>query len=299
MILKKRLLLILSIFISNVAAVQTVRYTDATSTHLNPNNKYFILLLEEALKATQAEFGDYALEPVNLVISQNRQLIELNKGTFDVFWTMSTPAREVDALAVDEPLMKGAYGIRLLVTHRDFQPRLQQISTLAELGTVAALSGTDWPDTAILRMNHLQVTTELFDKDLYTKLLQRRQYYFPRGLLEAKSELNSRARPELVIVPTMIIRYPAVMKFFVAKDNTALAQRLTAGLQLLKQNGRAEQLFYQFAPHAEALNQLELKNATVIELRSPFILSESDKEIVLSEQNALLEKLGITLPSFQ
>ena len=295
MVARTVLLLLLSGALPGVAAVTTVRYTDATTVHQNPNNKFFMLLLEEALQASQAEFGAYQLVAVNLVISQERQLKELNKGTFDVFWTMATPAREVDALAVNEPLMKGAYGIRLLVTHRENVSQLAQVNALAHLKSIELLSGADWPDTAILRRNHLSVTTELFDKELYVKLRQAPQYVFPRGLLEAPAELAQRNWPELVLNRTVILRYPAVMKFFVAKHNTALAKRLQAGLAQLKRTGRFDQLFYQFAPHAQALAQLSLHGAKIIELRSPFVVSETEKQAITAEQNALLQKLGLTL----
>ena len=228
-----------------------------------------------------------------MVISQDRQIRELEKGTFDVFWTMTTPARELDALAVAEPLIKGAYGIRLLVTHRHYLEQVSQRTDLPAWRAVPVLSGTDCPDTAILRLNHFMVTTELFEKDLYQKLLQSQQFVFPRGLLEAQAELTARDNADLVLVPGVVLRYPAVMKFFVSRHNTRLAERLTAGIRLLKQSGRFDEIFYQFAPHAEALAQLPLRNARIIELRSPFVLSADAAAAVRAEQDALLVKLGV------
>ena len=291
---KVQYLLFVTLFMLSFAAnsTQLVRYTNATDIHQNPNNTFFMLLLEEALQITTEQFGPFELQPVTLVISQDRQVLELNKGTFDVFWTMSTPARELEAQAIHEPIMKGAYGIRLLVIHKAYAGLFTTITTLQDLSQWVGLSGTDWPDTAIMRMNHLNVKTALFDKDLYAILRQQQAQYFPRGLFEAQAELQSRNWPELALQTQVVLRYPVAMKFFVARKNTVLAERLTLGLKLLKQNGRFDELFYSFPPHRETLEQLNLQNTVVLDLKSPFVLVPVEKGQIIAEQNALLQRLG-------
>lgn len=288
-----RLLLVFACFSSAVQATTVVRFVDATGIRQNPNNQYFIHLLDAALAATEAEYGAYQLMPVDIEIIQGRQFIELQKGTFDLFWTMTTPGREQDALAVQQPLIKGAYGIRLLVVQHADIAKMAQITSLPELAKLVALSGADWPDSAILRFNWLTVETNIADGKLYQTLQQKPGYYFPRGLLEAGPELAAADKAQLSIVRHIVIRYPATMKFFVAKQNSALAQRLTAGLEILKQNGRFDDIFYQFAPHAAVLSQLQLQGARLLELNSPFIMSAADAQGVTAEQDALLAKLGV------
>lgn len=270
-----------------------VRFVDATGLQHNPNNQYFIHLLQESLEVTREQFGDYQLLPVDVVISQQRQIKELEKGTFDVFWTMTTPGREQDALPVKVPLSKGSYGIRVLVVNKTELATMQKLNNFKALEGFVALTGEDWPDTATLRFNRIAVKTVVNDATLYPLLRRSKGHYFPRGLFEADAELSSMVANDLAILPQLILRYPAEMQFFVAKHNAALAERLTTGLLMLQKSGRFDQLFYQFPQHAEALQRLNLKRAKVLDLKSPFMVSEQDRELIKAEQDELLSKLGV------
>ena len=105
-------------------AATPIRFVDASGIHHNPNNRYFIQLIDEAMAVTTSKYGAYELQPVDIDISQSRQLKELEKGTFDLYWTMATPAREYQLQSIPIALSKGSYGIRLLVVRKVDMPQL-------------------------------------------------------------------------------------------------------------------------------------------------------------------------------
>ena len=269
-----------------------VRFVDAADGASNPNNHYFVQLLNEAMAISEHDYGPYELQPIDAEISQSRQLKELEKGSLDVFWTMWTPAREEHLQSVPIPLAKGSYGVRVLVVHRADLPVMQMLSEKM-LTRKLALSGESWPDTEILRFNKYRVVSVGYDVNLYSVLSRDQRYYFPRGIFEADAELEALQHQDFVILPNLIIRYPVEMRFFVAKQNTVLAQRLAAGLKRLKQNGRFDQLFYQFAPHAAAIKRLNIANAKVLELASPYQMTSEQLQVIYAEQDQLLQRFGV------
>lgn len=274
-------------------ATTPIRFVDASGIHHNPNNRYFIQLIDEAMAVTTSKYGAYELQPVDIDISQSRQLKELEKGTFDLYWTMATPAREYQLQSIPIALSKGSYGIRLLVVRKVDMPQLAFIREKEQLAEKVALSGEDWPDTAILRFNHFTVAAASKDVNLYPLLHREEQYYFPRGLFEADAELQAAQNQDFAILPQLVLRYPVEMRFYVAKNNNALAQRLTDGLMQLKQSGRFDQIFYQFAPHAAAIKRLNMADAKVLELNSPYEMTGEQLQVIYAEQDQLLQRFGI------
>ncbi|MFC6441468.1 hypothetical protein [Bowmanella sp. JS7-9] len=280
------------------SAQDSIKLVDASASNVNDHSHYFVKLLTASLEATKEEYGGFSLEPHNITIGQTRQLRELSKGTFDVFWTLSTPARETQARAINIPLMKGAYGIRLLVANTADIGTFESLSS-AQLAEHPALLGVDWPDTSILRVNRLTVETSLQDNQFYDLLRKRPGYYFPRGFFEAVPEIQDFPAGTFGIVKNKILLYPISMKFFVAPDNERLAARLALGLSRLKENGMFDKLFYEFTPHKQTIDALTLQQPDVIELVNPFLPSLKDAAEIYAEQYQLLERIGVKVPSRQ
>ena len=138
-------------FSSLAEPVLRVRYIDASDMKHNPNNDYFGQLLKLALDKTAADYGPYELSPLDIDISQRRHFLEIGKGRVDVFWTMTTDAREQQARPVRVPLMKGVYGLRLLALNRADASSLESVKGIEDLRGIRFIQGRDWPDTQVFR----------------------------------------------------------------------------------------------------------------------------------------------------
>ncbi|EGM70943.1 hypothetical protein [Shewanella sp. HN-41] len=198
-------------------APMIVTYVDASDLKRNPNNVYFSSLLKLALEKSIERFGAYQLNPVNVDISQKRQLRELDKGSISVFWTMTSYAREADMLPVRVPLTKGMYGIRLMAINRADHDMFSAVSNVKQLAKWKALLGRDWPDTAIMRVNRLDVRSDVAEGDLYNVLDKYQGNYFPRAVTEIYSELDRRPELNIEADEHLGLVYPTAVYFLCLK----------------------------------------------------------------------------------
>lgn len=227
---------------------------------------YAAVLLEQAVAAAGMPV---TLEPTSELIPQNRALHELgSRRRLDVLWTMTSVEREQQALAVRVPIFKGLFGWRLLLATPEVAERLRGVQTLSELHPFSMVSGHEWPDTAILQANGLNVVISPSYDAMFKQLRLGRVDAFPRSVEEIWWELERHGQG-LVIVPNLCLHYPAAVYYFVAPDDTELASALELGLQRLRANGVMEKLFLQY--HGEDLARARLGARKVIELRNPLL----------------------------
>lgn len=269
----------------------TIHYIDASSLRHNPNNKYFIEVLTKALKTSEPEFGKFKLSPIDTLISQERQLRELNKGNIDVFWTVSTPMREKVALPIKIPLIKGAYGLRVLVINKLDKSVFSMLNSQEGLAGKIAVLGKDWPDAAIFRANKLSINTEAPEYSLYNVIAKERGFYFPRAITEAWSELHSLENPQLTIDTHHLLQYPSAVYFFVAKDNKKLAERIEVGLNKMRRSGQLDALFYEYPLHQLSLAASNINNAKIYQLNNPLFVNSDEKVALKKAQNEVLRHL--------
>ena len=71
----------------------------------------------------------------------------------------------------------------------------------------------------------------------------------------------------LTVEPTLALYYPLPVYFFVARDNTALAERLQRGLQRALTDGSLKALFLQY--HGSLLRQVQLDKRRLFRLNNP------------------------------
>lgn len=240
----------------------------------DPRQDYFLKLLKLALNNTRSEGGDFRLElhPTKMLQSRAMKLLS-QSGQLTVTWSMTSKQREVQALPVRIPILKGLLGFRVLMIHEQNKARFSQIKTREQLAVLSAGQGRDWPDTAILRSNQFKVQTAPTHSELFNMLHAKRFDYFPRGVFEAFGELTQqRALNKPFLIDTsMIIYYRSPVYYFVSMDNQPLADRIEKGLRLAIEQGTRDQLLDTFiqGPAKQLLDNI--KNSTVIELHNPLL----------------------------
>jgi len=227
---------------------------------------YPAVLLGEALAAAGMPV---ALEPTAELIPQNRALQELGaQRRLDVVWTMTSVEREQQALPVRVPIFKGLFGCRLLLATPAVAERMRGVQTLNDLRQFSMVQGHEWPDAGILQANGIRVVISTSFEAMFEQLRLGRVDAFPRSVEEVWWELERHGQG-LVIVPNLCLHYPAVVYYFVAPQDTELAQAIELGLQRLRANGALDRLFLKH--HGDDLARARLATRKVIELRNPLL----------------------------
>ena len=209
---------------------------------------------------------------------QGRALKELEdgRGRVHIVWSVTSKEREQKVMPIRIPIDKGLLGWRLPLVMESHIDQFRNVNNLEGLKPLISGQGHDWPDTEILRSNGLQVQTSPNFESLFFMLEAGRFHYFPRSLVEIWREADQHTNQGMVVAHHIILHYPSAFYYFVNKKNTTLAQDLTKGLEMAIADGSFEKLFHQY--HDDAIRLADLKNRTVIELKNPFLPTETPLE---------------------
>lgn len=191
-----------------------------------------------------------------------------NNG-IDVMFGGSTLEREALYRPVRFPLMKGLYGWRVSLVHKDNKQLFDDTNTLSDLQHYSAGQFNTWSDTKVLRANDITVATSSDYSGLYTMLHKKRFDHFPRSIIEVTWNIQEFSHLDLVIEPNVLIHYPSAYYVYVRKDNEILAQEIYNGLIQAQQDGSFDTLFSQhFGAHVE---RVKSEKRQIIPLTNPYL----------------------------
>ncbi len=242
-------------------------------------------LLTLALELSKDRYGSYQVvqQPAQTVI--RRQLLELQKGG-DLSVAVSMPMQEWldNARIIPFPLLKGLASYRLFFSHSKNLDRFNAIEHLDELKSLKVGQGSGWSTAKILEDNGFQVVYGGPYRTLFPMLHGDRFQLLMRGVYEIKPELEAflPEMPELVIVDGFAVYTYLPMYFFVSREESELAERLTYGLQKAHDTGQWDRLFYQY--FNDTLSLLNLERRRVFYLNNTNIdgsFYENDKPYLL------------------
>lgn len=235
-------------------------------------------LLKEALEITRSSYGNYVLKPSKYQMNGLRRDLELEKdsGILTVILGIGTEEREKNLLPVRIPLDKGLLGYRIFIINKANQSNFLQINTLKDLQKYKVGQQLGWGDIEVWKANGFKVETVNNYEGLFNVLLSGRYDIFPRGILEAENEINSRKAkmPDLAIEKKLMVYYPWPRYFFFSKSNEGrkLAERVEKGLMKLIETGKYEKIFQQY--NGDIIKKISLEKRKIIELKNPLL---SDK----------------------
>ena len=242
-----------------------------------PWTEYIIELLTTALAKAPGQTPDQ-LHWVDIHMNQDRAFSMLRSSqSLDVYWSMTSAAREQGVLSVRIPLMKGLLGYRLLIIRKDSIDQLARVRTLADLKNISIGQGLDWPDTAIMSAAGLRIVTSSSYDTLYRMLKAGRFDGIALGANEIDDELAKQHDPAFVIEKTITIAYPAPVFFFVTPRKKELATRIEKGLHIMLEDGSFNAIFDK--RWSKSLLANNLKGRRVFELPNP-LLSASTAEMI-------------------
>jgi hypothetical protein len=266
-------LLVAALLQGGGARAETVVHYPRPESAPDERSRYTLKLLELTLKrATRS----YRVEQHAVRMQQGRALVRLqNNEGIDVVSTMTSVDREANFLPIRIPLDKGLIGWRLLLVNKSKASRFAAVRSLNELKHLTAGQGSDWPDAAIMRANGLNVYGTSNYESLFSMLESERIDYFPRSVTEIWSEADH-YQQRLMVAPSIVLRYPTAIYYFVRKGDTALAADIAAGLEKMIADGSFEKLFQEH--FGAMIRRSGLKERRVFELANPLMPSRMPVE---------------------
>lgn len=222
----------------------------------------------------------YTIEPTRDVMERPRALRELADGdTINLHWTSMSASDEPGLRPIHIPLHRGLIGYRVLVIRKERQPEFDRIDTLEQLKALTGGQGFGWVDVGILRDAGLTIETSTYDL-LFDMTEAGRIDYFPRGVIEAYTELDSRkaTHPDLAVERHLLIVYRSDFIFYTNKRNERLARTLERGLAAAYDDGSYLRLFNSHPYIRNALARADLAGRTIIRIPNRY-LSDEDRRI--------------------
>ncbi|MFC3912903.1 substrate-binding periplasmic protein [Pseudaeromonas sharmana] len=216
-----------------------------------------------------AEAGACPLRAEFTGVTQDRGLALLQEGRLDVVSMPTTMARERAMRPVRYDILAGLLGYRVLLINQQQQAAFAGVRTLQQLRAFTFGFGSQWADLPLLQYNGFDVVSTPHAEALFGMLARGRFEAFPRGLNEAWLELGEQqARyPTLMVEPTLALYYPWPVYFFVARENSALAERLQLGMQRALADGSLQALFLRY--HGDLIRQARLGERRLFRLANP------------------------------
>ena len=228
-------------------------------------------LLELALTHTNDMAKPLQLAPFTENVTQNRGISLLEAGDIDVIALGTNAEREAQLLPVKIDILRGIVGFRLLVIRAADQERITQMDEVSLRKKLMFGLNSQWADLPIMRANGFSVVTSSDYENLFAMLAANRFDAFPRGLNEARRELDERKQnyPQLAIEKSKALYFPYPVYFWVNKNNVALAKRIELGLNRSLADGSFRKLFESY--HAAEIAAIKKEKRKVILLENTIL----------------------------
>ena len=238
----------------------------------HPMDRYTISVLKLVVSKLD---GKYTMKEIPAELTQERTIEMVQQGDVDVYWMASSPEAERLLLPVRFPLMKGLLGHRISIINREDQARFDQIKSLQDAKRVRFGQGRSWPDTKILRSNNFEVVTSNKYQGLFHMVDGGRFDAFPRGVLEAWSEVAGKPELDLAVEKKLLFVYRLPVYFFVREDRKELAADLREALDRSLQDGSMDEFFFSNPLIKDALEKSDLKDRIAFYLENPLLPKET------------------------
>ena len=199
---------------------------------------------------------------------------------------------EGDYISVNEPLMNGLLGHRLLVIRQSESNLFSAIKTSQQLQSKTAGIPATWADAPLFRANDYPVSERGTLDTVFQHLKNKECDYVALGVNEIDSLFDQFASNVggLMIEPTLRLYYPYALVFYVNPNNPVLADSIQRGLIAIKQSGAFQQLFSQF--FSTLLVNADLKQRSEILLDNPALPANLLPKLAPAKTNLLAMPQG-------
>ena len=237
------------------------------------------IVLRAALQHTVATHGPYSIKPWREPMSVQHMVQELATPCGHINVIARATDRELEARfqPIRIPIDRGLMGMRLLLVRKADLHRFAAVRTLEDLRRLSAGQAAGWVDAEVLVAAGISVVETQRPENLMGMLEAGRFDFFPRAVDEAAREYdaNRKARPGIVIEPTLMLRYPLPRYFFVRRDaeGDKLAARISEGMEKMVRDGSLAALFRQHK--GPLVERAHIPKRRIIELPNPDLPRET------------------------
>lgn len=258
-------------FSHNSMASTELRLTLPKAGSLEPEttSRFYEQALLLALEKTSFPPERIHLDHHPTEVSRERARLMVKKGTLDIIWSSSNKKREAELLPVKFNLIRGINEYRLLLIRANDQAKFDSVNSVIDLQKFRIGSGIHWSDTDIYQFNGFPLVTSYAYKPMFRMLSLKRFDYMARSIQEVNSELADYEKLGLAIEKNLVMHYRQPIYFFVNNNNQVLAERIQRGLEIARDDGSLDALFFSVPDFRHAWEQLQQLDRTVIELNVP------------------------------
>jgi hypothetical protein len=232
-------------------------------------------ILHTALEKTVQTYGPYELHASATGMNEARYLAQLEVGQIiNIAWSSTSKEKENALLPIRIPLRKGLLGYRIALIASANQGKIDEVRTTDDLRKLIFGQGLGWGDVGVYEANGIKVRQANYD-NLFKMTSVGRIDLFPRGIGEIFAEYEHYAKdnPTLAIEKHLLIYYPWPYYFFVNKKDAALADRIKAGLEIMRKDGSFDAIFLKY--NSESIKKADIRNRRVIHLDNPELPPET------------------------
>jgi hypothetical protein len=216
------------------------------------------------------------LRPLETAANQERNLVLIEQGELDIYWSGASKYRESEFLSIKFPIYKGLLGYRLILLKQENAELLATVKGLAALKKFSIGQGSGWPDVKLYLENNFVVHTTTQYPALFEMLQKGRFDLFPRSIIEVWEELNTFSDMNIVVDEHILLRYPYAMYFYVNKNNVELAAQLHKGFSRIIASGEFDTLFERYI--GTYIRRAKLNERQIIDLPNPLFNHISAEE---------------------
>ncbi|MBW8191052.1 transporter substrate-binding domain-containing protein [Neiella marina] len=240
----------------------------------DPRRMHILQVLDEAMKASEDQFGPYFIEITDTRLREQRAVVRLESGTVEnVHFGLTSKELERRLLPIRIPIRMGVLNYRLLLIHKDEQARFANIKTLEQLKQLKIGLGAHWVTRQVLEPQGFEVvpSTTSTGLGLFKMLNNKRFDYTVRGPHEVFHELErfKLDAPDIMIEPNLALHIVAPYYLFVSPKEPELAKRIEAGLVALNESGRLRELFLKY--HQRDIGQAHIEQRHIIQIPNPLL----------------------------
>ena len=254
--------------------MQKISFWNGNKTNARQN--YETELLEACLKITHKDFGAASIEIDNTDHPLAEDESNVFRASADILVTVAGNLKFKDEqkIVINRPLAKGLLGYRLLIVRDESLQRFNTLKNETELQALRIGIPQTWADAGLFRHNDYDVVEKGTFDELLPLLKDHAFDYTALGANEIEEVFKQRAEPlgGISIEPSLMLYYPFPLVFYVNHRNPALAERIDAGLDALKQSGEHDRIFSK--NYGGVVQRLGLKQRRKFILSNPILPPE-------------------------
>ncbi len=225
-------------------------------------------ILELALKKSGQPY-DLARSTMPTAPERSQRQLTLYGDEGNIFWGGITPSREIEALVVNVPILRGLWQYQYLWVREDQLPRFEGLETMEDLAKFHVIQGPKW--STIPAFNLYGITPVEGDTDNMPAMVARgRADVLPLSLFDTPlARRKSLEEAGLTPVPGVMLVLPTDHFFVLDRNNQALHDALEEGLLRSFEDGSYAELLRTHPTVKDLFDGLDLDNVRLIHMENP------------------------------